>query len=301
MRKEKESFINNLGKTGNINSYYVVSDKELKTSRKKTKYIDVNLRDKTGTILGRIFNNDSRDMGGLFDSIETGEIYQINGKMNEYPPGSGNLNIIIDSLYKINKNYCDLNDFIKTPKRSKNELIKVIDKKINTIQDKDLKKLLESIFNDNNFRNKFIYAPSAKLHHHNYISGLLEHTVEVLEICEVVSSQFDKINGDMLTAGAILHDIGKIRSYDYDILKIEISEDEKLFGHIYSSAKMINRKAEKLNTPKEVLDPLIHIILSHHGEMRNGWGSPIDPKTPEALSLHYADNLNAKVQDLIQR
>jgi 3'-5' exoribonuclease len=166
-----------------------------------------------------------------------------------------------------------------------------------------LKDLLQAFFCDPGFTQEFSTAPSAKIYHHNYQGGLLEHTVEVLEICKTACQIFPQLDKDLLYTGAILHDVGKLKAYDYDLLSIDISNEGKMLDHLFISADMVKEKINSMDMdmPDNLQMQLLHLILSHHGEVRNGWGSPVDPKIPEAVALHHADNLDAKVKGLLQK
>lgn len=297
--KPEQTFIKNLPKVGVVNTPYAVGDKILKTARTGSKYMDVSLKDKTGEITGRMFSNDN-DVVSLFDEILPGQIYNIRGEMNEYPRGSGKMSIVVKSLHLLSSDMYDLNDFTKTSCKDQELLIKEVESTIDQIEIKEYKDLLNHFFKDPEFTTIFYECPSAKVHHHNYIGGLLEHTLEVLEICKVTAQQFPELNKDLLFTAALLHDIGKIKTYDYDPLKIEISQQGRLLDHLYMSSKMVESACIECSVPELLMIPLVHLILSHHGEVRNGWGSPVNPQTPEAVALHHADNLNAKVKGMIQ-
>lgn len=161
-----------------------------------------------------------------------------------------------------------------------------------------LQNILNSLFKDISFKNKFFDCPGAKARgHHGYYGGLLEHTEGVLTLCESVCKIYPELDKDLLLASAILHDIGKLKFYDYDPLIIEYSKEGKLIGSIILTYNMIIEKIMELgDVPDDLSIKLLHVILSHHGKILNGWGSPVDPQIPEAVALHYADDLDAKVK-----
>jgi 3'-5' exoribonuclease len=127
--------------------------------------------------------------------------------------------------------------------------------------------------------------------------------VGVLLICKKTCEIFPQLDADLLYAGAILHDIGKLKTYDYDILSIDISNQGQLLDHLFISCDMVKERIrdDVIEMPDDLETNLLHILLSHHGDVQNGWGSPVSPKTPEAVALHHADNLDAKVQGMIQK
>ncbi|NYT18454.1 MAG: HD domain-containing protein, partial [Methanobacteriales archaeon] len=169
------------------------------------------------------------------------------------------------------------------------------------MENDDLKNLLKSFFCNQEFTEQFYKAPAAIIHHHNYQGGLLDHSVEVLLICQRLCEIFPQLDRDLLFTGALLHDVGKIRTYDYDTVKIEMSTDSILLDHLYMSADMVNDHMKSLNFSEELSQKVLHLILSHHGPVSLGWGSTVNPKIPEAMALHHADNLDARVKEIIQK
>lgn len=298
IKKSESDFVKELKSTRSIDSLFAVSDKVIKTGKSGFKYVDVTLSDKTGTILGRILSGDQTD--AVYETIKTGIICWIVGTVDEYPPGSQSFSVKIDKIEACVEGEYDIEDFKRVSERNRDELIAKIESTINQIQNEKLKNILQAFFSDSDFKNKFYECPSAKRMHHNYDGGLLEHTVEVLQICETTCEIFPELDKDLLYTGAILHDVGKLRTYDYGPLSIEISEEGDLLDHLVISYEMIKEKMRTLDIPQELSNKLLHIVLSHHGEVKNGWGSPVNPKIPEAIALHHADNLDAKVKGKLQ-
>jgi|BioPla2DNA2_1021312.scaffolds.fasta_scaffold11157_5 3'-5' exoribonuclease len=316
MVKKEEDFIGNLNNVRDkIETSFLISSVSVKKARTGNEYLEFTLTDKTGEIIARMFGGILKDENGniiarisngkanpLYESIDKGAIYSITGSVDVFPPQSNNYNIKINSIKRITEDSYDLDDYIRKSPKNQNELIDEITQTIAEMKNPDLKNLLKSFFDDEKFTNEFMKAPSAKIHHHNYLGGLLEHTVGVLLICKKVCEIFPQLDTDLLYAGAILHDIGKLKAYDYDILSIDISNQGKLLDHLFISCDMVKERIRinEIEIPEDLQTDLLHILLSHHGDVHNGWGSPVSPKTPEAVALHHADNLDAKVQGMIQ-
>ncbi|WP_321421845.1 HD domain-containing protein [uncultured Methanobacterium sp.] len=301
MLKKEEDFIENLNSVRRINTSFVIASAIIKTARNGKDYLEFSLTDKTGEITARMFPN--RDAHDIFESINQKNIYTITGNVDEFPRNSQNFSIKIDSFQELDEEKYHLDDFIRTSDKDQKELFEEIISTIKGIENIHLKNLLKAFFCDPDFAHEFSTAPSAKIYHHNYVGGLLEHTVEVLQLCKTVCQIFPEVDPDLLYTGAILHDVGKLRAYDYDLISIDISNEGKMLDHLFISANMVKEKISSLDEemPENLQTQLLHLVLSHHGEVRNGWGSPVDPKTPEAVALHYADNLDAKVKGLIQK
>lgn len=161
---------------------------------------------------------------------------------------------------------------------------------ISDVSDKDYKKILDNCFNDD-VKQLFFAYPAAKDNHHNYTYGLLQHSIEVTDVCLFLADYYKNVDRDLLACAGILHDIGKLKSYDVDdnVKKIVKTDWEKLLGHLSISALFVSRIIpEDVDETKAML--LYHLILSHHGEL--AYGSPIVCKTKEAYILNKADDIS---------
>ncbi len=304
VNKNDEDFVENLNSNREIVSKFVFIDKEIKRSQKGRNYLQLTLSDKTGQIVARNFPD--QDVQTVHDGVELGKIYHIMGKLSEFPRGSGNYSIILNKFRLVAEDKYDMDDFVIHSVKSKQDMLAEIEKTVNSMENEYLSALMNSFLQDEEFIEKYANAPSAKFYHHNYSGGLLEHSVEVLHICQTTCELFPQLDKDLLYTGAILHDMGKIKAYDYDLLSINYSEEGELLDHIFIGCDMVQEKvrlleSEGVKIPEDVVNHLLHLILSHHGDVNNGWGSPVSPKTPEAVALHHADNLDAKVKGILQR
>lgn len=296
--KSEKDLVENLNCQKNITSTFVVVNKSIRTSANGRDYITLILGDRTGKIDGRLFPDEG--VKEVFATITSGSIYKCEGRINEFPPDSGKYNIVINHLMELPAEEYILEDYVQTSSNDTEELIDYTISTIKEIENDQLKNLLKSFFCDGKFTAEFYTAPAAKIHHHNYVGGLLDHTVEVLKISKTLHQMFPQLDKDLFYAAAILHDIGKIRAYDYDNVSTEMSEEGQLLDHLYLSGVMVEEKLKELNISKDLSNQLLHIILSHHGDVSNGWGSIVNPKTPEAVALHYADLLDARVKDMVK-
>ncbi len=160
------------------------------------------------------------------------------------------------------------------------------------IADNDLRRLLLGFLDDPGFMRRFGAAPAAKLHHHAYVGGLAEHTLSVMDLCAATAEHYGDLDRDLLLAGAFCHDLGKVRE-----LAVEpgfpYTEEGQLVGHIVLGYEMVREKARQVGLPADRAVDLGHLVLSHQGELE--WGSPVEPRTLEALVLHFIDNLDSKV------
>lgn len=298
-RKREEDLVMNLDSQRSINTAFAVMHKTLRTASSGRHYLALSLSDKSGSMDGRMFPDSQVE--NIFNSIPTGTICQVEGAVNEFPPGSGKMNIVIYSLQELCEEEYQLEDFIATSPHDRDEQVGEIRTVIRDMENPELKSLLRSFFCDQEFTKEYYQAPAAMIHHHNYLGGLLDHSVEVLLICKSLCVLFPQLDRDLLLTGALLHDVGKIRTYQYHQVKIEMSLDSVLLDHLYLSADMVQDRMKSLNLPEELSQRVLHLILSHHGKVSLGWGSSVNPKLPEAVALHHADNLDARVKEMLQK
>lgn len=159
-----------------------------------------------------------------------------------------------------------------------------------------MRQLLQQIF-QGELRETFLKAPAAKRVHHNYMGGLLEHSVTVARLCRHIGQVYPVLNQDLLLTGALLHDLGKIAEYKMKVIP-EYTVSGRMLGHIVLGHEMLTEQINKMREetgyfPEDLEIMLKHLVLSHHGSLE--YASPVIPLFPEALVLHMMDNLDAKV------
>lgn len=295
MSKKESDFIKEFNESRKIISQFLVIDKSIKRSKNNKPYLELILQDKTGQIDGRMFN---KKVHQEFDNIEENKVYNIVGKIQEFPVNSKKYNILIERVIPA-KRYIEEDFIIQVENRDSH--IEYLINTISEIEDKELKLILTTLFENETFFEKFITAPAAKRHHHNYRGGLLVHTNEVVEICKTISAIYEDINSDLLIAGAILHDIGKTETYEYKSEKIDMNYEGVMLEHLFIGASIIKELTDSLEISEKIKIDLIHLILSHHGELELGWGSAVNPRLPEAVALHQADDMSAKITKSLER
>ncbi|MFO7953158.1 MAG: HD domain-containing protein [Bacillota bacterium] len=226
------------------------------------------------------------------ECVKQDDVVFVRGSVGEYHGPQ----IVVSDIRKLDPDKVNRAFFQAVSARDINEMTaelkQVIEKEIN---DRHLKKLLADFFSDETFMRGFSRAPAARTVHHNWIGGLLEHTLEVIAFCRSQAQQYPgEINLDLLLTGAILHDIGKIEEYRTDSLSFEFTDRGKLIGHICIGKEMLDQKLVQIpDFPSNLCLELAHIILSHHGARE--WGSPEIPKTINAFALFHADLISARL------
>lgn len=282
----KSIYIKDIRPGERVNDTFLVTEKNTAVSQKGNPYLSLRLRDKTGVVDGRVWDNVD-EMSGLF---QKGDIIRINSRAVSYR------NIIQLSISEIQTpGETEINpaDYSPTSKSNTSEMYGDLMGFIETIENPHLKALLDLIFESDEIGEAFRKAPAAKGFHHSYLGGLLEHTLSVTRLLDKAADHYSDANRDLLIAGGILHDIGKIEEFSYRRL-IDYSDEGRLIGHIILGLEMVDAKLREIEGfPEDLALKLRHIILSHHGVLE--YGSPKRPKTVEALIVNYMDDLDAKV------
>lgn len=270
-------------------SNFLVSQKELREGAKDF-YIRLKLNDCTGSVPGNVWNNAKV----ISEKFEVGDVIQVKGVIISY---KAQLQVTVNKITKIPEEEYNLSDYLETTSKDVNKLSEKLYNYVDSIGNSYLKQLLSKIFDDKEFFTIFAQAPAAKTWHHNYIGGLLEHTVAVASICEF-STHLYKVDKDLLITGALLHDIGKVLEYNIKPT-IEFTAEGRLVGHIPLGDHIVSTKAAEIdNFPPDLLFKLRHLVLSHHGEYEKA--SARLPQTLEAIVLHHADNFDAQTVGVAQ-
>ncbi|MBM4464287.1 MAG: HD domain-containing protein [Chloroflexi bacterium] len=289
----KEQFVSNLKEGDKVLSFFLVKHKQLEYFRDRTKgqFLTLALSDKTGQVLARVWER----APGLAETFQEGDVVKVLSEVEEY---LGRLQVIVDKLRPATEDEYELEDFLPHTERDIAEMLTIVRETIASVENPYLRTLLDKFFADEEFVAAFSRAPAARRIHHAYLGGLLEHTVEVIALCQTVLTLYPQIHRDLLITGALLHDVGKTKEFTYQ-RDIDYSDEGRLLGHVVLSDRMIaERLAEIPDFPPELALRLRHLVVSHHG--RYEWGSPRRPKTLEACALHYVENLDAQVNRFAQ-
>ena len=284
--KIKEIYLQDIKPGDKIASSFLVAEKSMAFSQKGSAYLNVRLKDKTGETDGKVWDN-AAEWDRVF---KKGDIIFIEGRAQSY---RNTLQISIITVKPCEPSDVDTSDYLPVSKINPQAMFQDILAYIDTLSSEPLKKLLAAFFHDEKTAELFQRAPAAKGFHHIYLGGLLEHTLSVVCLLDRAAEHYPHLNRDLLIAGGMLHDIGKIYEFSYDSL-VSYSDEGRMIGHLVMGVEMINKKIEAIpDFPLQTALELRHIILSHHGEFE--YGSPKRPKTMEALVIHFMDDLDAKL------
>ena len=282
----KNVFVEDIRAGEAIKSTFLVTEKNTAFTQKGAPYINLRLRDRTGDIDGKIWDN----AAVLEKLFKRGEVVYITGRAVSYRNA---LQITVSEVTKVDSAVIHPEDYAPVSRENIDGMFEAFAGYVDTIEDPWLKALLEAFFADDSFVSRFKKAPAAKGFHHAYIGGLLEHTLSTVRLLDMVARHYPMIRRDLLITGGILHDIGKIAEFNYDGM-IDYSTEGRLVGHIVMSVEMLDTKIAAIeNFPLALAMELKHILVSHHGETE--FGSPKRPKTVEALVIHMMDDLDAKI------
>lgn len=285
----KKQFINEIGIGEPVDDVFALSEKTLMRKKDGNPYINVTLSDKTGSIKGVVWDNVDR----ISASISSSEFVHARGNVTEY---RNTPQIVLTDMTDCPVDSIDPSDFLPVTRRNIDSMFDRLLKLTASMETGYLRELLEAFWDDTEFANQYKIAPAAVKMHHSYIGGLLEHSLSMALLAERISGHYGGIDRDLLIVGAILHDIGKIREFEYRY-KIDYSDEGRLVNHIVIGLQMLDEKLLKVdNFPEECALLLKHLIVSHHGSRE--FGSPEPPKTIEAVLLNYIDEIDSKVNGI---
>jgi 3'-5' exoribonuclease len=270
-----------------VEGSFLVARKELRDTRTGGKFLDLTLMDVTGRgVVGRVWRK-AESLGAGFDQ---GDVVRVTATAETY---RNELQLRVETIDALPPSQSDASAFLPRGTKDADAQERQLAEVARTIEDPHLRELLLSFFEDEDFRRRFREAPAAKTLHHAYLGGLCEHTAEVVALCQKVAEIFPALNRDLLIAAAILHDIGKIDELSWGTA-FDYTDSGHLLGHLALGEHTVCEHADRIEGfPEELKMLLSHMILSHHGLPE--FGSPKPPMTAEAIALHHAEDLDAKV------
>ncbi len=272
-----------------LDDTFILAEKVLSQKKDGKNYLNVSVSDKTGTLKGVMWD-------GLDDvvlALVSGDYVNIRGNVSEY---KGNLQLVVKSIAGIDVQSVNPVDFLPATMRDVDQMFHRLGQLADSISNPHIKELMAAFFRDQEIVGALKTAPAAKNMHHAYLGGLLEHTLSMALLAEKISSHYGGLDRDLLMAGTILHDIGKIRELSYRT-HIDYTDEGRFLSHIVIGVLMVREKIAAIKDfPLEAEQLIEHMIISHHGARE--FGSPEPPKTIEAVLLHYIDEIDARVNGI---
>jgi 3'-5' exoribonuclease len=280
----KTQYVAELVEGCRIDTALVMRAKEMRIARTGDAFLSLEFADRSGQLAGVWFRPEP-DLA----SVPIGSVVHVRGTVTSF---RNRKRVSVESLRPL----CDWDpaDFLSSGPRDESELLAEMRALLASVSDAGLSALLRSVFSDKEFFARFKRCPGSQSYHHAYLGGLLEHTVSVASLCSTLAQAYDSVERDLLVASALLHDVGKVDEISFET-SIEYTDEGRLVGHVVLGVRRVHDAAARAKTRirPDSLMRLEHAVLSHHGELE--WGSPKRPSTLEALLLHHADNLDAKV------
>lgn len=265
---------------------FAIQEAQLAETKSGKPYYRLTLVDKTGSVSGQIWSDN-------FDQIEKkalkpGNVVAIEASVDEY---RGALQLNISKATGVDESALD--EFIEASDHDLDELWQLLEKHIGKIERKDLQEFFAKLFGDKNIKIMFKTRPAAEFVHHSFQGGLLEHVVEMLEMMEPMQQFYPEANYDLVRAGIILHDIGKLKELDIVGTVVQRTTEGHLIGHLIKSYELVANVGKDILEDETMLN-LKHIILAHHGRLE--YGSPVKPATIEAAMVNVLDEASSGVR-----
>lgn len=273
-----------------VDYFYMIDSVQAKKKKDGSPFLSFVFKDKSGKISANFWSPKFSEM----NLYKANDIVNVKG---ETKLNGDRIEITVGDIRKAeDDDNVSVSDFIKSAPYPTDVMYKTILQYVGLIKDEELKKLVETVYED--YKEKILVYPAAISFHHAEIGGLLHHTVNMVKSAYAICQVYKYLNVDLLIAGAALHDIGKIEENAQNAFGLlqEHTVDGELMGHLVQGAFIVKTYGEKLSINPEIIRLLVHMLLSHHGKLE--YGSPVVPKFPEAMVLNVIDDLDAKIYEM---
>ena len=282
----KTAFVTDLAAEQSITTFFLVHEKEIRNTREGKSYLRLELGDRSGTIEARMwdqFENAAKD-------VSRDDIVKVQARVEIYR-NKPQLSLL--QVRRAKPEEVDLADFLPHTKEDVGKLWTQLLDVSNSLSNPRLKKLCNSVLGDPAVSARYQRAPAAKVMHHAYLGGLLEHVVSLCGLAKQIAAHYPELNLDLLLTACILHDVGKLEELCYD-RAIGYTVEGQLLGHIVMELETVNKVMDAIDGFPPALKTVVqHILISHHGQYE--FGSPKLPMIREALVFHYLDDLDSKL------
>ena len=285
----KETYVSDLRPNQVIVSDFLVQAKELRSKKTGGNYLSLALSDKTGEVEAKIWDN----VELVEPTFARDDFVKVKGAVQLY---QNRPQLTVHKLKRLEDREVDLADFFPRSARDPEEMWRELQEMVAAIGKPPLRALLERILADPAIVARLKLAPAAKSLHHAYLGGLLEHILSLCRLTKLVVQNYPGIDSDLVITGVVLHDLGKIYELSYT-RSFTYTTEGQLLGHMILELEILHKALAGLpDFPRPLQTLLEHLIISHHGQYE--FGSPKLPMFPEALLLHYLDDLDSKLQNM---
>jgi 3'-5' exoribonuclease len=282
----KECFVSNLRDGHAVTTHFLVCVKEIRSTREGKTYLRLELGDSTGRVEARMWTG----FDAMAASFERDDFVKVQARVENY---RNKLQLAIEKIRRVEESEVDPADFFPHTKENVEEMYAKLLEIVASVGNPWLRQLLDSVVQDPEIVPRLKRAPAAKVMHHAFYGGLLEHVLSLCNLCRAVLGHYPEANADLLLSGAVLHDVGKLKELSYD-RSIGYTDEGQLLGHILIEYGDLTKKIDAIEGfPPELKTLVLHMLISHHGQYE--FGSPKLPMFREALLLHYLDDLDSKM------
>ena len=284
-------YIQDLKEGQHISQIFLCKQKTQAVSKTGRSYYSLKLQDKTGLLDAKVW-----ELNNAIEHFDPNDYILVEGEITTF---NNALQANVRRIRRARDGEYDETDYLPASDQNIEDMYAELMELKDKIENPKLKQLVESFFvQDPRFIAAFKGHSAAKSVHHNFIGGLLQHTLRVTQLCYFYSKQYPMLNRDLLLAAAMFHDIGKLRELS-DFPDNDYTDEGQLIGHIVIGYQMVKERIDKLgNFPKKLETELLHCILAHQGQLE--FGSPKKPSILEAMALYYADDTDAKMEIMIE-
>ncbi len=289
MGNDKSKFVSDIAAGEGIDDLFVLADKSMAHKRDGNPFLNLTLADRSGKIKGVVWDN----VELIAAAAQAGDFVRVTGQAGEY---RGVLQLVVKGMASVPPETVAPEDFLPATTRDVDQMFNRLKAATDTIASKPLADLMHAMWDDSEIVRRFKRAPAAKLMHHAYIGGLLEHTLSMVLLADKIAGHYSGVDRDLLLVGAVLHDMGKVRELSYRT-SMDYTDQGRLLSHIVLGIEMVNEKIKTIpDFPEELGDLVKHMIISHHGARE--FGSPEPPKTIEAVLLNYIDEIDSRINGI---
>ena len=283
----KSPYLSELQPNQTVQGTFLVSYKDVRQKKSGDPYLSLTLTDRSGELDAKMWDNAAEAL----DTFQRDDFVRVKGLLQIF---QNRPQLTLHKILLVPESEVDLADYLPASKRDRDEMFREVQGWIAGMSNPHLKHLLEAMFADEEVALAYRTAPAAKTVHHNWIGGLIEHVLSLCNLAKASAAHYPHIDFDLLLTGVLLHDIGKIRELHY-ARSFGYTTEGQLLGHIQIGTQMVLDKIRLLpDFPPRLRELVVHMILSHHGEL--AFGSPKLPLFPEALLLHLLDNMDSKME-----
>ncbi len=289
MGDAKAKFVSDIVAGEGVDDLFVLVDKSMAHKRDGNPFLNLTLADKSGQIKGVVWDN----VAHIAAAAQTGDFVRVGAQAGDY---RGVLQLVVKTMAAVPAEGVAPEDFLPATARNVDKMFERLKAATDTIVSKPLVDLMTALWEDPDIVKRFKRAPAAKMMHHAYVGGLLEHTLSMVLLADKIAGHYGGVDRDMLLVGTVLHDIGKIRELAYRH-SLDYTDQGRLLSHIILGIELVNEKIRNIpDFPEEKAALIKHMIISHHGARE--FGSPEPPKTIEAVLLNYIDEIDSRVNGI---